>query len=65
MNRFQLIKEYRDKINELLRERPELEALQQQIDEALSKCGNDKQKRNRVLQELMLNTWWKITEVKL
>lgn len=62
---FEKISTLREQINELLREHPELEPLQQEIDEALHKCGNDTQKRCRVLQEMMLNTWWKITKVDL
>lgn len=64
-NRFQLMKRYREQINQLLREHPELEPLQQEIDEALKKCGNDTQKRCQVLQEMLLNNWWKITKVEL
>lgn len=60
---FEKIKFYREQINELLTEHPELEELQKQIDEALLKAGSNKYERCRIIQEIMLNTWYKITEI--
>lgn len=60
---FEKIKMYREQINELLKEHPELEDLQKQIDESLKKAGSNKHERCRVIQEIMLNTWFKITKI--
>ena len=57
---FAKIKELREEINKLLEEHPELRPLQEEIDSELSKCGNDTQRRNAKIQEMMMNTWYKI-----
>lgn len=45
-----------------LAEHPELQELQDHITKALSQATNI-QDRNRILQELMLNSWFRITEL--
>jgi hypothetical protein len=63
------IKALRDEINRLLEERPEYQALQDEIDKTLAKCGNisrhntpkenDRITHNRcvVVQDMMLTKW--------
>ena len=41
---------------------PELQPLQDEINTVLNKAGNNTQRRNQALQELMLNTWYEIVE---
>lgn len=62
MNRFETISVYNDKIRELLKEEPALIPLQEEINNKL-KNVLDKKERCRILEELMLNTWHKITEI--
>lgn len=62
MNRFETISVYNDKIRELLKEEPALIPLQEEINNKL-KNVLDKKERRRILEELMLNTWYKITEI--
>ena len=63
MNRFEKMKEMRSKIHDLLQERPDLRELQNQLDNRLLGV-KDQHERNRIVQEMMLNTWYKITELK-
>ena len=60
---FERIKRLREEINKLIEERPDLAQLQADIDTQLQ--GLTKQQRCAKIQEMMLNTWFKITEVKL
>ena len=57
---FNKIKELRDEINRLIDENPSLRELQDLIDSELSLCGNDTQRRNAKMQELMMNKWSEI-----
>ena len=59
---FETIKYYRDEINKLLEEKPELKELQDQIDKRLENI-TDKKERARILQEMMLNQWFEITKI--
>lgn len=55
------MKEYREKIEELIKENPSLQSLQDEIDEKLK--GKSKEERQRIIQEMMLEKWWEITKV--
>ena len=59
---FTKIKKIRQEIKKLLEEHPELMKLQDEIDRELAKCGNDIQRRNSVIQQMMCNTWFKIVD---
>lgn len=61
-NTFEKIKTLVEQRNELIAQKPELQALQDEIDEALLKAGNNKHERNRVLQEKLLNSWYRIVD---
>jgi hypothetical protein len=61
-DRFRIIKEKVDARNQFLAENPQYQWLQDEIDEALKKAGNNQHERNRVIQEKMLETWFKIVE---
>lgn len=63
MNRFEKMKEMRTKIHDLLQERPDLVSLQKELDDKLSNV-KDQHERNRIVQEMMLNSWYRITELK-
>lgn len=60
---FAKIKELNKKIEDLLEENPELIPLQNEINERLEKVGKDHQKRNQVIQEMLVNSWMRITEI--
>lgn len=60
---FNKIKEAVQKRDEFLREHPELEPLQEEINALLMNAGNDKRKRNVLLQQLLLESWSRITQV--
>ena len=53
MNKFEKMKEMRTKIHDLLQERPDLVTLQKELDDKLAN-----------VQEMMLNSWYRITELK-
>lgn len=59
---FNKIKELRDQINLLIGQKPELQALQDEVDNKL-KGVTDPRERARIVQEMLLNRWYKITEV--
>ena len=54
---FEKIKELRQEINDMIAERPELQALQDEVDAALAKAGNNHQRRIQVIQEMLMNRW--------
>ena len=58
---FQKIKQTREELKEFLKQHPELQALQDEIDEALSKCNNQHNRCVKI-QELMLEKWFEIIE---
>jgi len=58
---FDKIFRLRQEINRLIDERPELSELQEEIDRRLSAIpATDYQRRNQVIQEMMLNSWYRI-----
>ena len=63
MNRFEKMKEMRTKIHDLLQERPDLAVLQKELDDKLANV-KDQHERNRIVQEMMLNSWYRITELQ-
>ena len=63
MNKFEKMKEMRTKIHDLLQERPDLVTLQKELDDKLANV-KDQHERNRIVQEMMLNSWYRITELK-
>lgn len=63
MNRFEKMKEMRTKIHDLLQERPDLAVLQKELNDKLSNV-KDQHERNRIVQEMMLNSWYRITELQ-
>ena len=62
-NRFKVIKDLVEKRDKYLAEYPELQPLQDEINEVLLNAGSDFHERNRALQELMLNTWCRVIGV--
>jgi len=60
---FNQIKEAVQKRDEFLQEHPELMPLQEEINRLLLKAGNDKRKRNMMLQQLLLESWYRITKI--
>ena len=59
-----------NKIKDLVRQRdeflaahPELQPLQDEVNKQLKKAGNDIQRRNAVIQNMLMNTWFEITKV--
>ena len=59
---FNKIKRLVEKRDKFLEEHPELRPLQEEINEELRKAGNNIQRRNAVLQDMMLNSWYRITK---
>lgn len=57
---FEKIKELRKQIKELLKEKPELQPLQDEIDAAMKKVGGNTHNRCAVLQDMMLTKWMEI-----
>jgi hypothetical protein len=64
-DRFAKIKEAVEARDQFLKDHPEYSWLQDKIDEELKKAGNNQHNRQVVLQKMMLDTWFKITEVIL
>lgn len=62
MNKFEKIKEAVEKRDAFLLEHPELQPLQDEINNIVYKCANSQQRQQKI-QELLLNTWFKITEI--
>ncbi len=60
---FERIKQLREEINKLIEERPDLAQLQEEIDNTLR--GLTKRQRCVKIQEMLLNSWFRITEIKL
>lgn len=60
---FKKISDLRKEINKLIEEKPELRELQDEIDRRLEAAGPDHQRRNQVIQEMMLNEWFRITKL--
>jgi len=60
---FNQIKEAVQKRDEFLREHPELVPMQEEINTVLKNAGNDKRKRNVLLQQLLLESWFRITKI--
>lgn len=60
---FNKIKEAVQKRDEFLREHPELEPLQDEINQLMKNAGSDKRKRNVLLQQLLLESWSRITQI--
>lgn len=63
MNRFERIKQAVETRDKFLLEHPELLPLQEKINTELEKAGDNLHNRQVVLQKMMLDTWFKITEV--
>jgi hypothetical protein len=61
---FMRIKALVEQRDEFLSEHPELQHIQDEINEKL-KGIKDVKERNRLLQEMLLNSWYRITEIKL
>jgi hypothetical protein len=61
---FTRIKALVEQRDEFLSEHPELQHIQDEINEKL-KGIKDVKERNRLLQEMLLNSWYRITEIKL
>ena len=59
MTDFNKIKELVEKRNQFLAEHPEYQWLQDEIDNKL-RGVKDIQRRNQIIQEMLLNTWSKI-----
>jgi len=59
---FQKMKELREQIRLLIEEKPELQALQDELDNKL-KGVKDHKERARIIQEMLLNTWYRITDI--
>ena len=57
---FVKIKEYNEKIRDLLKENPELLKVQNELNSRLHNIS-DSFERQRIIQEMMLETWFKIT----
>ena len=57
---FVKIKKLREQINDLIRQRPELQVLQDEIDKELAKCGTNRHNRCVVIQNMMLTKWKEI-----
>ena len=51
------IAKLQEEIEKLLKEHPELQEIQDKIDEALEKAGDNVHNRNVVVQEMLLETW--------
>ena len=64
-NRFQIIKDLVEERDRFLAENPELNSLQDEINEVLLKAGNNQQQRQQKIQEMLLNTWFEITKICL
>lgn len=62
MINFNQIKKLVEERDRFLSEHPELQPLQDEINLLLSKAANT-QDRNRIIQEMLLNTWFKITKI--
>lgn len=62
---FDDIKKAVERRNEFLAQHPDYQYLQDEIDSALKKAGSNLHNRQTVLQTMLLNTWFKITEVRL
>lgn len=60
---FEKIRELVEQRDKFLEEHPELYELQEQINKVLRDAGNDPVKRSAALQQLLLNSWWRITEI--
>lgn len=60
---FNQIKEAVQKRDEFLKEHPELLPLQEEINQLLAKAGSDKRKRNVLLQQMLLESWFRITQI--
>ncbi len=60
---FNQIKEAVQKRDEFLQQHPELLPMQEEINRLLMNEGNDKRKRNMLLQQLLLESWYRITKI--
>lgn len=60
MRDFTEIKRLRNEINLLIKEKPELRVLQDEIDKRMLKCGNNVQRRNAVIQDMLLKKWHEV-----
>jgi hypothetical protein len=60
---FNKIKDLVCQRDEFLAEHPELQPLQDKVNEVLQKAGKDHQRRNTAIQEMLLSTWFKITTI--
>lgn len=60
---FNKIKNAVEERDAFLAEHPELQGLQDKINEVLEKAGKDHHARQVALQQMLLNTWWEITKV--
>lgn len=61
-NIFEKIRRLVEQRNLFLAQHPELQPLQDELDEKL-KGVTDINRRNQIVQEMMLNSWWRITKV--
>ena len=59
---FEKIKSLVAKRDAFLREHPELQPLQEEVNAELYKAGNDIQRRNAVIQNMMLNSWYRVVD---
>ena len=60
---FNKIKEAVRQRDDFLEEHPELQPLQDEINEVLKKAGKNHHNRQVALQTMMLNSWFRIVEV--
>lgn len=54
------IEELMEARRKLLEERPELQEIQDKIDKALEKAGSNQHNRCVIIQNMMLDTWYKM-----
>lgn len=59
---FNKIREAVEKRDEYLKEHPELQPLQDEINKLLKDAGNNVHNRQVAIQTAMLNTWYKIID---
>lgn len=62
---FEKIKTLNEELSKLLEERPDLQSLQDEVDRRLKACGNNHQRRNQVIQEMLCSKWYEVVPVWL
>lgn len=62
-NDFEVIREAVQKRDQFLNDHPELRPMQEEINHLLAMAGPDKRKRNILLQQLLLESWYRMTGI--